>query len=294
MFKSKISNKSYGAITTFDLKRKPVKTAYLIMILICFVIVIASIVPPLWVMLSSFKSQEEFFRQPPTFWPDQFHPERLAETWKKLDFIKYYKNSLIAVVGSVICAIVFNGLLAYVIAIIKPRGSKVVHALVMVSLMIPATTSLVPVFKNIVALHLNNQITPLWFVAGANAFYVILYITFFKSIPTSLIEAARLDGCSDFQIFFKIVAPLSKAINMVIGMYAVNAAWSDFLLPYLVLKKDSSFTVMVKLFVARQGGKMTPDQLMMCITLAIIPPIILFILFQKQITAGAMEGSIKE
>ncbi|MBK1809629.1 carbohydrate ABC transporter permease [Clostridium sp. YIM B02505] len=294
MLKSKISNKSYGAITTFDLKRKPVKTAYMIMIVICFVIVIASIVPPLWVMLSSFKSQEEFFRQPPTFWPDKFHPERLADTWNKLDFIKYYKNSLISVVGSVVCAIVFNGLLAYVIAIIKPRGSKVIHALVMISLMIPATTSLVPVFKNIVALHLNNQITPLWFVAGANAFYVILYITFFKSIPTSLIEAARLDGCSDFQIFFKIVAPLSKAINMVIGMYAVNAAWSDFLLPYLVLKKDSSFTVMVKLFVARQGGKMTPDQLMMCITLAIIPPIILFILFQKQITAGAMEGSIKE
>jgi multiple sugar transport system permease protein len=245
-------------------------------------------------MLSSFKSQQEFFRQPPTFWPKEFHPERIVEAWNKLNFLQYYKNSLISVVGSVICAIVFNGLMAYVIAILKPTGGKLVYGLIMLSLMVPATTSLVPLFKNIVALQLNNQFTALWLAAGANAFYVILYVNFFRSIPASLIEAARLDGCSDLQIFFRIVAPLSKPINMVIAMYSVNAAWSDFLLPYLVLKKDSMFTVMVKLFVAREGGKMTPDQLMMCITFAIIPPIILFILFQKKITQGGMMGSIKE
>lgn len=291
---SKLSEKTSGAITIFDLKEKKIKIIYLLMILVCFLIVLFSVVPPLWIMLSSFKSQEEFFRQPPTFWPEQFHPERIVETWNKLKFLTYYKNSLISVAGSVMCAVVFNGLLAYVIAMLKPRGSKIVYGLIMLSLMVPATTSLVPLFKNIVALKLNNQFTPLWFSAGANAFYVILYVTFFKSIPMSLIEAARLDGCSDLQIFFRIVVPLSKAMNMVIAMYAVNAAWSDFLLPYLVLKKDDLFTVMVKLYVAREGGKMTPDQLMMCITFAIIPPIILFILFQRQITGGGTLGGIKE
>lgn len=291
---SKLSEKNSGAITVFDLKKNRIKFVYGLMILLCFLIVLISVIPPLWIMLSSFKSQEEFFRQPPTFWPEKFHPERIAEAWNKLKFMTYYKNSLITVAGSVLCAVIFNGMLAYVIVMLKPRGSKIVYGLIMISLMIPATTSLVPLFKNIVALKLNNQFTPLWFAAGANAFYVVLYVTFFKSIPISLIEAARLDGCSDLQIFFRIVAPLSKSMNMVIAMYAVNAAWSDFLLPYLVLKKDSKFTVMVKLFVAREGGKMTPDQLMMCITFAIIPPIILFILFQKQITGGATLGGIKE
>ncbi|WP_163192345.1 carbohydrate ABC transporter permease [Clostridium thermarum] len=291
---SRLSEKNIGAITSFDLKKRSVKFVYFLLILLCFVIVLISIVPPLWVMLSSVKSQEEFFRQPPTFWPEEFHPERIVEAWNKLKFLQYYKNSFISVAGSVICAIVFNGLLAYVLAMLKPKGSKIVYSLIMLSLMVPATTSLVPLFKNIVALKMNNQFTPLWFAAGANAFYVVLYVNFFKSIPSSLIEAARLDGCSDFQIFFRIVAPLSKAMNMVVAMYAVNAAWSDFLLPYLVLKKDSSFTVMVKLYVAREGGKITPDQLMMCITFAIIPPIILFILFQKRITAGATLGAVKE
>lgn len=291
---SMLNEKNTGAITMFDLKRKPVKFIYMLLILLCFLIVIVSIVPPLWIMLSSVKSQEEFFRQPPTFWPQEFHPERIVEAWNKLRFMQYYKNSFITVAGSVICAILFNGLIAYVIVMLKPKGSKVVYSLIMLSLMIPATTSLVPLFKNIVALKMNNQFTPLWFAAGANAFYVVLYVTFFKSIPRSLIEAARLDGCSDFQIFFRIVAPLSKAMNMVIAMYAVNAAWSDFLLPYLVLKKDSSFTVMVKLYVAREGGKITPDQLMMCITFAIIPPILLFIIFQKRITGGGTLGGIKE
>lgn len=291
---SKLSEKNYGIITAFDFKRKRVKFLYFVLILICLIIVIISVLPPLWIMLSSFKSQEEFFRQPPTFFPQEFHIERVIEGWNKLKFIQYYKNSFISVAGSVVSAVVFNGLLAYAISMLKPKGSKVVYYLVLLSLMVPATTNLVPLFKNIVALHLTNHFTPLWLAAGANAFYVILYVNFFNAIPRSLIEAARLDGCSDLQIFFKIVFPLSRPINMVVAMYAINAAWSDFLLPYLVLKKDASFTVMVKLFVARQAGNMTPDQLMMGITFAIIPPIILFMIFQRYITSMSAAGSIKE
>lgn len=291
---SKLREKNYGIITSFDFKRKPVKFLYILLVLLCFLIIIISVLPPLWIMLSSFKSQEEFFRQPPTFLPKEFHFERLVEGWKKLKFIQYYKNSFISVAGSVVSAVVFNGLLAYVISMLKPKGSKIVYYMVLLSLMVPATTNLVPLFKNIVALKMTNQFTPLWLAAGANAFYVILYVNFFNAIPRSLIEAARLDGCSDLQIFFKIVVPLSRPINMVVAMYAINAAWSDFLLPYLVLKKDSNFTVMVKLFVARQAGNMTPDQLMMGITFAIIPPILLFMIFQKYITSMSTAGSIKE
>lgn len=292
---SRLKDKQYGAITPFDLKRPGGKIVYAVLFLAALVIVLVCIIPPLWIMLSSFKSQEEFFRQPPTFIPEEFHPERIIDTWNSLNFVQYYLNSFAVVVGSVLCAVIFNGLLAYVLAILRPRGSRLVSSLVMVSLMIPATTSLVPLFTNIVGLGLGGTYAPLWFAAGANAFHVILFTSYFRSIPRSFFEAARLDGCGDFNMFFKIIVPLSKPIIMVIGMYAVNNAWSDFLLPYLVLNgKDNMFTVMVKLYVAREGGFMTPDQQMMCITFAIIPPVILFILFQKQITGGVTLGGVKE
>ena len=101
--------------------------------------------------------------------------------------------------------------------------------------MIPATTSVVALFVNINRIGLNKSFIPLWLAYGANAFWVVLFKEFFEGLPPELIEAARLDGCNVVQVFYKIVLPLSKPIIMVIVIFAVTAAWSDFLLPYLIL-----------------------------------------------------------
>jgi multiple sugar transport system permease protein len=158
--------------------------------------------------------------------------------------------------------------------------------------MVPATTSIVPLFVNISRLNLNGTFYPLWFSAGASAFYVVLYKQFFDTIPASIIEAARIDGCNNFQIFLKIVMPLCKPITMVIAMYAVNYAWSDFLLPYLVLNNSGHETVMVRLFQFNNGTTSDVD-ILRAILFAIIPPVILFTIFQKRITQGSTFSGIK-
>jgi len=280
----KLSNKGNGIISQSDLKRRSVKILYCVLIVICSIITIASIAPILWVFLASFKDIKEFTLNP-TLLPNKFDFSKFIKTWNDLKFYKYYLNSFYSVIGSVICAIVFNGLLAYAISIIKPKGSKFVYSLILGSLMIPATTSVVTLFININKLGLNATFYPLWLLMGANAFYVVLYKQFFDTLPRSIIEAARIDGCNNLQIFFKIVMPLSKAITMVIAMYAVNAAWSDFLLPYLLLNNTGLETVMVRLFQFR-GSKATDVEVLRAIIFAIIPPVILFTAFQKQIVQG--------
>jgi multiple sugar transport system permease protein len=218
--------------------------------------------------------------------------DRYFDTWSQLKFPRYYRNSLFVVLGSIASAIFFNGLLGYVLSKVKPMGSKVVHALIMWSLLIPATTSIVPLFVNLARLHLTGSFIPLWLGIGANAFFVVLFKNFFDDIPESLIEAAKLDGAKDFTIFIRVVIPLSQAIVIVIILYAINAAWSDFLLPYLLLGNSGLETVMVKLF-EFHNSRYSDVQKLQAIVFSVIPPIVVFFLFQRQITQISMRSGIK-
>jgi len=287
-----IKSKDNGIITYSDLKKPSIRIFYYVLFAVCIIITLISIAPPVWVFLSSFKDIKEFTLEPSLI-PKSFDFSRFVKTWNDLKFVKYYINSFYSVAGSVVCAIVFNGLLAYAISILKPKGSKFIYGLILGSLMVPATTSVVPLFINLSKMHLNGTFYPLWLSIGANAFYIVLYKQFFDTLPASIIEAAKIDGCNNWQIFFKIVMPLSKPITMVIAMYAVNAAWSDFLLPYLLLNNSGHETIMVRLFQFRTSIKATDVEVLRAIVFAIIPPIILFTLFQKQITQSNTHSGVK-
>lgn len=292
MFFNKYKEKDEGAIRFYDVKSPKVKILSIIILAICILMIIIALFPPIWIFLASFKDIKEF-RSAATILPSSFDFQKYGDTWEKLKFTKYYINSGIIVVGSVICSVLFNGLLAYVLAILKPKGHKIIFGLIMWSLLIPATTSIVALFVNINKIGLNGSYIPLWLAAGANAFYVVLFKNSFEGLPKELIEAARLDGCSDLRIFSKIILPLSKPIVMVIVIFTITAVWSDFLLPYLVLNGTEKETVMVRLFVYHNSNANDVDMLRAA-AFAIIPPIILFTIFQKQITDGATAGAIKE
>lgn len=291
MFFEKYNNKKDGVIRGYDIRSPKVKILSVIIMIICILMVCVCLFPAIWVFLASFKDIKEFTRNV-TILPDKFDWSRMAETWKAFNFTKYYKNSLISVVGSTICAVVFNGLLAYGLGVLKPKGYKVALGLVMWSLLIPGTVSIVALFRNINLIGLNKSFIPLWLSFGANAFYVVLFKQFFEEIPRELLEAAKLDGCGVLKIFTDIMLPMSKPIITVVAIFAVTAAWSDFLLPYLVLNGTDKVTVMVKLF----SFKDTPTDAVSVLRasfFAIIPPTIIFAIFQKQITDGAASGAVK-
>lgn len=292
--------KSEGAIRGFDLRKRPVKLGYAVMYLAALVAVLVAVLPILWVILSGFKDIKEFTRgvKVGKYYQVQLFPQSLSlegylTTWNQLKYYQYYLNSLWVVIGSVVAALVFNGLFAYSISRLKPRGYKLVFALVMGTLMLPGTTSMVPLLINITKLGLIGSFVPLWLSAGASAFYVVMFKNFYDALPDSLLEAARLDGCNNLQLFFKIVFPLSMPINIVIIIYAINAAWSDFMLPYLVLSGTKLETVMVRLFSFRTSIRANDTSIIRAIVFSIIPPIVLFIFFQRLITQNVTATGIK-
>ncbi len=294
-----LKSKRDGLLIFSDYKKTPFKILYGLMVLIIMIAIIVTVFPPIWLFLSSFKSAAELDSPPFTLFPEKFKLSKVVELWNWLQFGRYYLNSLWLILGALFCSILFNGLLAYAISIVKPVGHKIVFTLVMISLMVPVILNMGPLLQNIRNVGMTGTYLPLWLVHGANPFYFILFKVYFDQLPKTLFEQAQLDGCTKFQMFRKIVVPLSRPIVMVVSIFTVNAAWSDFLLPYLVLSGESAKQpVMVMIYsfydnLGRQQG-LTLDRLLMIISISIIPTIIFFIIFQKQITSSVATTGIKE
>ncbi|MCL2188245.1 MAG: carbohydrate ABC transporter permease [Defluviitaleaceae bacterium] len=281
-----------GIIRDYDASRLSVKIALVIVYILCGLIVLVAMFPIYWVIMAGFMNLREFMSST-NIHPEAFELARYTQTWRQLGIMRNYLNSLYLILGSVFFALVSNGLLAYGLSILKPKGWGIIHKLVMVSLLIPTTLALVPLFMSLTRFGLVGFFTPLWMAAGANAFYVVVFRQFFLSLPSSLIDAGRIDGCTQMGIFMRIVMPLSKPICVVITIFTVNGAWSDFLLPFLVLRGTPWQTVMVRLFEFSTQQTINHDDLMRAVVFSMIPPIILFFFFQKKLTENIVSVGIK-
>lgn len=290
---SNYQRKEDGVIRFYDVKTHKTRFWVVMIFIACCLMALIALFPVFWLVCSSLKNLTEYLSTNQIL-PQHADWEGWSKTWNDFGFTKYYINSGISVAGGVLCAVFFNGLLAYVLAILKPVGHKIVLALVMWCLLIPPTTSFVALFVNIKKLGLTGSFIPLWLSMGANAYWVILFKNYFESLPKDFIDAARLDGCSDFRVFTRIILPLSRPILVVVAIFAICAAWSDFLMPYLLLGGTDKETVMVKLFSFQNSIKTNQIDIIRAVLYSVIPPTILFALFQKQIMGGVMSGGIKE
>ncbi len=296
MKKVTLKTKVDGILNFMDYKNPFYKIVYVLLLTVLILFALIAVFPVIWVILSSFKDVDEFYSKTFTLFPKTINFSKIGEVWDLLHVGKYYLNSLYVVLGAVVCSVLFNGLLAYAVSILKPKGYKLVYGLVLSTMMMPAVTNMYALLQNIVNLNLIGSYIPIWFAYGANAFYFTLFKTYFDKLPKEVFEAAEIDGCNRLQMFFKLVLPLSIPIMVVVAIFTVNAAWSDFLLPYLVLNAHVDMqTLMVRIFNINENppAGLTQDKVFMLISLSIIPVIILFVIFQKQITS-AQTGTGKD
>lgn len=291
--------KETGALSFMDMKYRKNKVIYWCIFAIMVIIALVCLLPPLWILMSSFKSTKELLQIPPQIFPSTWDLTKFKELWSRLEFGKYYVNTIIIAAGSVVFSIVCNGMAGYVLSCLKPKAASLYATLILWTMLLPNTLSIVALFKNIIDFpifgwNLSNTYWPLWFVHGANAFQILLYKNYFDGISSTLIEAARLDGCNRIKIFTKIILPLSKSIVAVDAIFTVNAVWGDFLIPYLTLNDPDKKTVMIAIYDMAQGVNYSLDQQLVGIVFAILPPVIIFFFLQKYIMGGVNVGGVKE
>lgn len=254
------------------------------------------IYPLLWMISASLKPDNEIFTEALDLIPDSLQAENYTEGWNGLtvSFTEFYKNSIVITVLAVIGNLMSCSFAAYAFARLEFRGKTIWFALMMMTLMIPYHVVLIPQYILFLKVGWVDTYLPLIvpkFLA-TDAFFVFLMVQFFRQLPRELDEAAMIDGCSPFKIYWAIILPLSLPAMATAAIFTFIWTWEDFLGPLIYLNDVEDYTVplALRMFLA-QDSVSEYGQMFAMSVLSILPIVIFFVIFQKFIIRGiAMSG----
>jgi multiple sugar transport system permease protein len=251
--------------------------------------------PFLWLLSSSLKTQLQIFAYPPQWIPNPPQWQNFVEALTFRPFHLYLRNSLAIAALNVIAVVLSSSFCAYGFARIRFRGREFWFAVVIATILLPNIVTLVPQFIIFTRLGWVNTILPLTvpIFFGGGAFNIFLLRQFFRTIPEELADAARIDGCSEFGIYWRIMMPLSKPALITVAIFTFLAAWNDLLGPLVYLRSPETFTVAVGL--AQFRGAMTTrwDLQMAAATAMILPVVLLFFFAQRYFIKGIVMTGLK-
>ncbi|CAK21167.1 carbohydrate ABC transporter permease [Listeria welshimeri] len=250
------------------------------------------ILPFIWMVLSSLKTDAEILKIPPTIWPETFTLDNFTKLFTEMDFAIYLKNTLIIVFFSFF-GLFLNAMAGYGFAKFKFKGKNKLFYLVLATMMIPGQVTMIPVYLLLNAAGLTNTMTGIVLPGLVGAFGIFLFRQFMSTISDDLLEAARLDGASEFYIFWRIVIPISRPVLAVQGILTFIAGWNSFLWPLIIANDEKFYTLSVGLQLLKgQYGSNYALQ-MAGATFMVIPIILIFMTFQKYILKGFNVSGMK-
>jgi len=256
-------------------------------------VAVTCIFPLLWMVSSSLKTQETIFKDMSLI-PKTLHFENYYQAWIQGGFDRYFLNSLFYTVAVVIGIIIVSSMAAYAFSRLKFPGKNIIFFIFIAAMMIPIQGSFVALYVLLNKLHLRN--TPIGYIlcmvnVGLST-SIFLLKTFFDKMPKELEDAARIDGCSKFGIWWHVALPLSKPVLAVVVVYNALNVWNEFILALLIFDSRPLMPLQVAL-ITFQGEFVTRYPLLMAgLTISIIPILLLYVLMQKYIVKGVTQGAV--
>jgi multiple sugar transport system permease protein len=287
-------------LLTVAARRRPLARLVLaLMFCVLLLLSLTTLGPVYWMFSGALKTSNEIFQMPPTWLPQQPQWSNYPQAWSNLNYTLYFSNTIILTIGSVLLQLFVSTTAAYALSKLKPVFGSVVFFLFLCTLMVPSIAYLIPQYLTVVdlpLLHVRLMDTwwAVWLPQSAHAFNIILLKGFFDDIPGDLVDAARIDGANAWQIFVRIMLPLAKPALAVVTIFTVVNSWKDFLWPLLVLTRDEIQPLMVAIYRFSGLDSMQPLNIIIAgLALASIPPIILFLIFQRSIVRGISLTGLK-
>jgi multiple sugar transport system permease protein len=286
-------------ISAAQLNRKRGRLVYRVVLTLVVVLFTLIFIGPLYFLFSDgLKSTQEAIQVPPTLVPAHLHPSTYTQAWSRIGIGRLLVNTLYYAFGALLFQLVFDVAAAYALSKLRPVLGTVIFAMMLVTLMIPATVLIVPQYLTVASLpilHLNLIGSPaaIWLPSVANAFNIFLLKRFFDSIPGELLDAAAIDGANALQTLRRVVLPISRPILGVVSIFGLVAVWKDFLWPLLVEGgySPSRETLNVGIY---EAVSTTPQNLIIAASaIAAVPTIVFFLIFQRNIMAGLTAGGLK-
>ncbi|MBX3356806.1 MAG: carbohydrate ABC transporter permease [Phycisphaeraceae bacterium] len=273
-------------------------------IVLCVLAVLYAM-PLVWMVFTSIKPEDQAISTPPVLLPTpaaeapRFASENYSAVWNdpSVRFPLYLRNTLIIAALAVSGMVVSSAVVAYGFARVRWRFRGVMFALVLATLMVPFPVVMTPLYSIFRSLGWIGTFKPLWvpaWFAYGGGLSIFLLRQFYMTIPRELDEAARLDGCGHFGIFFRIILPLSKPALAMVALFYFNYVWNDFITPYIFLNHQDQFTLALGLQLYQSQAGNTPWNLLMAAsTLVVAPVLLLFFLTQRTFVQGVAAEGIK-
>lgn len=259
------------------------------------VIAIIMLLPLFWLLSSSLKPQNRIFSSPPEWIPNPVRLENFSEAMTIKPFGLYFVNTLKIVVLNVIAVVLSSSFVAYGFARLRFPGRDFWFGIVLATLFLPYTITIIPQFIIFSRLGWIDSILPLVVPPffGGGAFNIFLLRQFFRTIPEDLADAARIDGCSEFGIYWRIMMPLSRPALITVGLFTFLAAWNDLLGPLVYLRSDKNFTVAVGLASFRSVLDANWNLQLAASVAVIVPVVVLFFVAQRYFVRGIVMTGIR-
>ena len=254
------------------------------------------IIPFLWIVSTSLKGEAQIFSIPPIWIPKIFHWENYKEVFTRMPFLIYLKNSVLISAVTIIGTVLSSSLVAYAFGCLNWPGRNSLFIFVLATMMLPMQVTMIPVFVLFKEFGWLNTFMPLTIPAffGGGAFNIFLLRQFFLTIPKDLLDSARIDGCSELKIYWKIVLPLAKPALATVAILTFMFSWNDFIGPliYLSDKMKGTLALGLGMFV---GQHITEWALLMAASvLMMLPMIFIFFFFQKYFIQAFTMSGLKE
>lgn len=262
---------------------------YIIMILIS----VATVVPFLFMASTSFTESFTMMTYPPTLIPDDPTLNNYIEIIFRFQggiFPRWFVNSVFTTAAIVLGSLFLNTLAGYIFAKKEFYGRDVVFALLLSTMMVPRAVTLIPAFQIVNRLGLFNTYWALIVPGLASAFGVFMMRQFISSLPTELLEVAKIDGARELRIFWSIVMPLSTPAMAALGIFTLINAWNDFLWPLVVLRSNTMRTLVVGLATVQSEFNINYGLVMAGSVLTVLPLLVLYVLFQPYFVEGLRMG----
>ena len=257
---------------------------YIILIIMAFIM----LVPFAWMILTALKTNQEAISVDPFYiFPSSgWHWETFGEVWQSYNFVLLYKNTLLMIFFRVVCACLTATMAGYAFGRLEFPGKKFLFSLVLIQMMIPSTIFIIPQYLMVSSLGWLNTTAGLVFPGLVTAFGTYLLKTGYQGLPKDLEEAAGIDGCNIGMKFLMIMMPLTRSSMVSLGIFTALFAFKDLMWPMIVCSSVQTTTLAAGLAKAQgQYGSNYP-QMMAAAVLAVVPMIVIYVIFQKQFVEG--------
>jgi multiple sugar transport system permease protein len=289
-------------LSPVEMRRPANRAGYWLVFAILLLLSLTTIFPLYWLFTGALKPPAEFLRRPPTLIPQNPQWDTYITAWQRINYTRYFANTIAITFGAWLLQMLVTTTAAFSLSKLKPAFGNVILFMFFATIMVPGAMLLIPrylVVTNVPLLNISLLQTwwAIWLPGAVNGFGIFLFKTFFDQVPADLTDAARIDGANAWQVYTRIMLPLAKPAVIVLTIATVIGTWQDFFWPYLVLQGAPQLNpIMVALYTfgASRFGSAPLNLVIAASALAAIPPIIVFLVFQRYILRGTIVVGLQQ